>query len=129
MRAALASTLKVGPAHRCLFPFPSVCRCLSLRSGCLPTLLTRLILPRTVCAWLSPLLAGSAPVAITQLDAGGAAESAGLVVGDVIVRLMGNPVHMLTQKEIVGQFKARGMDPIELVVKNVCWAVDGDALV
>jgi hypothetical protein len=34
---------------------------------------------------------------------------------------MGNPVHTLTQKEVVGQFLALGTNPIELVVKNVSW--------
>eukprot|EP00730_Choanoeca_flexa_P003331 TRINITY_DN11365_c0_g1_i2.p1 TRINITY_DN11365_c0_g1~~TRINITY_DN11365_c0_g1_i2.p1 ORF type:complete len:1151 (+),score=264.68 TRINITY_DN11365_c0_g1_i2:84-3536(+) len=62
---------------------------------------------------------GSAPVAITQLDPGGVAEAAGLIVGDVIVRFMGQPVHDLTQKEIVNMFVSQGSNPIDLVVKNL----------
>ena len=58
-------------------------------------------------------------MAVTQLDPGGAAENAGMFVGDVIVKFLDEFVHTESQKEIVQRFQARGMQPTQLVVKNV----------
>ena len=68
---------------------------------------------------MPPNFTGSAPVAVTQLHSGGAAENSGMVVGDIFVKFLGEPAHNLTQKEIVSKFLAEGDKPIPLVVKNV----------
>ena len=63
---------------------------------------------------------GSGPVAVTSIDAGGAAEKAGLVIGDVFIRFNGEDVHLFSQKELVGEYIKAGTAPIQLLVKTVC---------
>ena len=58
-------------------------------------------------------------MAVASLDAGGTAETAGLVVGDVFIRFNGLDVHMLGQKEMVQNFVKAGANSIQLVVKKV----------
>ena len=56
---------------------------------------------------------------MASLDAGGTAERAGLVVGDVFIRFNGSDVHKLSQKEMVQMFVKAGSSVIPLVVKTV----------
>ena len=65
------------------------------------------------------VLAGNAPVTVTGLDEGGAAEASGLVVGDVFLGLNGEAVYFLPQREVVARIKQCGFQPISLHVKTV----------
>lgn len=67
-----------------------------------------------------PLLGtGSAPAAVTSLEAGGVAETAGVCVGDAILRFNDDDVSGLAQKQLVPKFKQAGAEPFVLHVKTV----------
>ncbi|EGD77151.1 TK protein kinase [Salpingoeca rosetta] len=65
------------------------------------------------------VIKGNAPVTVTALDEGSAAEVAGLHVGDVFIALNGELVYFLSQKEVVARIKATGAGAIQLLVKTL----------
>ncbi|XP_038052114.1 uncharacterized protein LOC119724888 isoform X2 [Patiria miniata] len=62
----------------------------------------------------------SRPVVVTDVDKGGAAEQAGLRVGDMVLRVNGHDVRQAPHSQVV-RLAMSGPDPLDLVVgTNVC---------
>jgi len=65
------------------------------------------------------VIKGDAPVLISTIDQGGAADLAGLRTNDVIVEFNGETVATQSQDEVVARFGSAGGSEIDLVVKQM----------
>ena len=65
------------------------------------------------------VIKGDAPVLISTIERGGAADLAGLKANDVIVEFNGDVVATLSQYEVVERFGSAGGADIDLVVKQM----------